>query len=87
MKGTIKVLNASGHTTVEYDTDKGIVDEAEAILREADLKRSALFDGTTREPIERTRQRRLRRESTVSDDRILSEHEEIVVVPPMAGGR
>ncbi len=86
MKGTIKVLNASGHTEVAYDTEditeagKAAVREAEQILARAVAGNSMLFDTITRERI-----------STRSPAHIpvfhrLQEHPDVTVVPPMAGG-
>ena len=77
MKGTIKVLNASGHTATEFDTDKGVVKEAEEILAKATSMRSGVFDGKTKERVPT---------SGSSRNTILQENEEILVVPPMAGG-
>ena len=51
MKGTIKVLNAKGHSAIEYDTEEGVVAEAMAILEKASYQRAALFDGMTKERI------------------------------------
>jgi hypothetical protein len=81
MKGTIKVLDAKGHTAVEFDTDTGVVEEAEQILRHAVAAGSALFSGTTKERIPFSKK-------TPAQERgaVLEQHEEILVVPPMAGG-
>lgn len=76
MKGIIKTLNnASGHAETAYDTEAGVVEEAEKILASASKQRSALFDGKTKEQI-----------TDRDTGKILGEHEEILVVPPMAGG-
>lgn len=75
MKGTLKVLNSQGHSAVEYDTEAGIVDEAERILAEARMQNAALFDGGTKERVPN------------QPGRTLEEHDELIVVPPMAGGR
>lgn len=77
MKGKIKVLNSQGHSTIEYDTEKGVVEEAEKILAQAAQGRSVIFDGTTREQIPG---------GPGQGRSVLEEHEEILVVPPMAGG-
>lgn len=76
MKGTIKVLNAKGHSEVAYDTEKGVVKEAEAILEGASQSNASIFDGKTKERIGRKE----------GNDTILQTHEEIIVVPQMAGG-
>jgi molybdopterin converting factor small subunit len=76
MKGTIRRLNNQGDTAIEFDTELGVTEEAEEILGTAARSRSALFDGTTRERIG----------DTASTKTILEEHEEILIVPPMAGG-
>lgn len=79
MKGALKVLDAKGHTEVEYDTEAGVVEEAEKVLKQH--SHSAFFDGETRERIP------TKRPNTKEDrERMLSEHEEIIVVAPMAGG-
>lgn len=77
MQGTIKILNSRGHSTVEYDTETGVVEEAEGILRDAARANSVLFDAKTREKIEG---------GPGKGRSVLEEHEEILVVPPMAGG-
>jgi molybdopterin converting factor small subunit len=74
MKGTIKILDATGHTTVEYDTEADVVGEATAILALAARRGSAVFDAKTREQVP-------------NDEHVLSEHDELLVIPPMAGGR
>lgn len=72
MKGTIKTLDGSGHTTVEYDTETGEgVKDATATLQKGTRNRSAVFDAKTREQINNPR---------------VGTHEEMLVVPPMAGG-
>lgn len=83
MKGTIKVLNdASGHSAVEYDTEAGVVEEAEAILAHAAEMRAVLFDGGTKEKIAGAHQ-----VAAAGEGRsVLEEHEEVLVVPPIAGG-
>jgi len=74
MKGAVKLLNHRGHTLCEYDTaDQDTVNEAERIVREALANSAMLFDGTTREQIKADRVK-------------LGEREEVLVVPPMAGG-
>lgn len=77
MQGTIKVLNRQGHSTIEFDTETGAVEEAEAILRQAAQERSVIFDAGTREMIPG---------GPGQGRSVLEEHEEILVVPPMAGG-
>jgi hypothetical protein len=73
MKGTIKTLNNEGHGAVMYDTETGEgTQDARQELSKAERVRAAFFDGTTKERI------------TGSVN--LEEHEEILVVPPMAGG-
>lgn len=73
MKGTIKTLNNKGHGAVMYDTEtKEGVEEANKEIDEARYNRSAFFDGKTREQI--------------TGGVNLEEHEEVVVLPPMAGG-
>lgn len=82
MKGTVKVLNASGHSTVEFDTELGIVKEAEDIIRDAWANSSMLFDQQTQERIQTPR-------TPLKDKRpgkVLEAHEDIIVVAPMAGG-
>lgn len=74
MKGMIKILDATGHTTVEYDTEAGRVGEATAVLALAARRGSAVFDAKTREQVP-------------NDEQVLSEHDELLVIPPMAGGR
>lgn len=76
MKGTIKVLNAKGHSEVAYDTEKGVVQEAEEILEGSSRANASIFDGKTKERIDRSE----------GNDTILRTHEEIIVVPQMAGG-
>jgi hypothetical protein len=76
MKGTIKVLNAKGHSEVTYDTEEGVVEEAEAILEGSSRANASIFDGKTKERIDRSE----------GNDTILKTHEEIIVVPQMAGG-
>ena len=84
MKGTIKVLNSRGHTAVEFDTEAGIVERAETVLREAHYHGATLFSGETKEQIAAAH-------SGMMGDKeqrrkILEENEDIIVVPPMAGG-
>ena len=80
MQGTIRVLGNGGDTAVKYDTDAGIVEEAEKVLAEANAHGSGLFDGTTKEQIPNPARKG-------GDPRkVLSEHEEVLIVPPMAGG-
>jgi molybdopterin converting factor small subunit len=77
MKGSIKILDASGHTTVTYDTEtKDGVEEARAALSRSRF--ATLFDAVTKEKVDRT---------GVTGDTILEQHEELIVVPTMAGGR
>lgn len=78
MKGSVKVLNAKGHTETPYDTETGITVEAEAILAQARGEGSMLFDAGTQE--------RITTRPETTGRKILSEHEEVIVVPPMAGG-
>jgi len=79
MKGIVRVLNSQGDTAVEFDTETGVVEEAEKIIRQAQANSSALFDGTTREQIGRPTKPQ-------SPKKVLGEHEEVLIVPPMAGG-
>lgn len=78
MQGTVKILDNSGHTAVPYDTDKGVVQEAENILVATVINRSAVFDGNTKEQVPRNEMR--------EPGKVLEEHEELLIVPPMAGG-
>jgi hypothetical protein len=72
MKGTIKILDGSGHSTVEYDTETGEgVKDATATLQQGTRNRSAVFDAKTREKI---------------NNPVVGTHEEMLVIPPMAGG-
>jgi hypothetical protein len=74
MKGTIKVVNATGHSTVEFDTTVAAsVEVANETIKRAIDMRSKLFDGTTKEEIP-------------PKDWKPEEHEETLVIPPMAGG-
>lgn len=69
-KGTVKVLNGTGHSVIEFDLDtKEGVDEAKAAI--SGFGARAVFDAHTREQIDKPR---------------LGTHEEYLVVPPMAGG-
>ena len=70
-KGTIKILNGSGHSVIEWDLEtKEGVDEARFAISGFGAK--AVFDAHTRDQI---------------DKPTLGTHEEMLVVPPMAGGR
>ena len=70
-KGTIKVLNGSGHSVIEFDLEsKEGVEAAEAAI--SGFSSKAVFDAGTKEQIR---------------DPKLGTHEEYLVVPPMAGGR
>jgi len=72
MKGTIKILDGSGHSVVEYDTETGEgVTKADGTLKSAVRNHSAVFDAKTRQQIK---------------DPVVGTHEEMLVVPPMAGG-
>jgi len=86
MKGVVRTLGSSGDTAVEYDTDTGVVAEAEQILRQAVVSQSGIFDGTTREQI-RPANRAGGRHLTPQDARGMMEStEEVLIVPRMAGG-
>jgi hypothetical protein len=78
MKGVIKVLNAKGHSEVKFDTDTGVVKEAEEILAKAREARSAIFDGKSKE--------RISTPGKGQEGEVLKTREEVVVVPMMAGG-
>jgi hypothetical protein len=75
MQGTVKFLNGSGHSTIEFDTEAGVVEEAERFLAAASAGGSSFFDGVTRERIGKP-----------GGTPKLGEHEQIIVVPQMAGG-
>lgn len=77
MVGTVKILDGSGHTPVAYDTEGGIVTEAENVLASTRYNRSAVFDGKTKERVS---------DPASDPSKVLSEHEELIVLPPMAGG-
>lgn len=77
MVGIVKILNSSGHTPVAFDTEKGVVEEAEAILAQTRDDQSAVFDGQTKERVYRP---------FTDPAKVLREHEELIVVPPMVGG-
>jgi hypothetical protein len=82
MKGSIKILDASGHTTVTYDTDDPD-SMLNATSKLGDASRFAtLFDAVTKEKVDRTGW-----PACVTDYTILEQHEELIVVPVMAGGR
>jgi hypothetical protein len=72
--GSMKILDASGHTTVEYDATN--TDAALKALAETN-RFATVFDAVTKEKVDRT----------AGDDVVLQEHEELIVVPVMAGGR
>jgi hypothetical protein len=76
MQGTVKVLNGSGHSTIEFDTEAGVVEEAERFLATANSTGSSFFDGVTRERIG----------APGDGPPKLGEHEQIIVVPQMSGG-
>jgi hypothetical protein len=80
MKGTVKVLSSNGHDTIVFDTEQGIVQEAEDALILAARNRSAVFDTSTREQVPGN-------VAAGSPGDVLSEHEELLVIPPMAGGQ
>ena len=87
MKGTIKVLNNQGHTAVEYNTEAGVVEEAYKVLEDAARFHAHLFDGQTRESIGQAPGRGGGTPPTRDkQNTILREHDEVIVVPPMAGG-
>jgi len=77
MKGSIKILDASGHTTVTYDTDdpNSMLNATSKLMQTSRF--ATLFDAATKEKVDRT----------VTDYTILEQHEELIVVPVMAGGR
>lgn len=76
MQGVIKTLNQRGHTAVKYDTESGSgVEEAKEAVTAGNGLHSAFFDGQTKERIRRS-----------DPDKIIQEHEEVIVVRPMAGG-
>lgn len=82
MQGVVRVLNDRGHTEAAYDTETGVVEEAEAILAQAAERGAALFSGTTKEKIGDARD--VRERGRTRD--VLAENEEVLVVPPVAGG-
>jgi hypothetical protein len=93
MKGTVKFLSGkSGHDTIPFDTEAGVVDEAQKILAEQVFGGSAIFDGTTKERITPPNTcsgrilRDMRGRTRLDMGAVLREHEDIVIVPPMAGG-
>jgi hypothetical protein len=80
MTRTIRTLGSQGDTAVEYDLDTGeAVKEAERILAQAQEGQAGLFDGTTKEQIKAPTTPKGRKAA-------LGEHEEILIVPRMAGG-
>ncbi len=77
MQGVIKQLNNRGHTEVAYDTDvPESVEVAMAEIRAALDRRSMLFDGQTRKQIP----------ISYGSGADILEREQILEVPPMAGG-
>ena len=83
MKGTIRRMsNRDGHTEVAYDTETGVVAEAEALLADAAASRAALFDGETKEKIGDARDIQDRGKGRD----VLEEHSDVMVVQPIAGG-
>jgi hypothetical protein len=77
MTGSVKLLNSSGHTLVEYDTaDEATIREAERIIEQALASHASVFDAKTREKVP----------TRPSGGIDVSAHEELLVVPQMAGG-
>ena len=77
MKGKLKVMDGSGHTEVVYDTEAGVVEEAEEILARAAMQSAVLFDAKTKEKVAAGRD---------IGKGALEEHEDLLVVPPLQGG-
>ena len=76
MQGTIKILGKSGHEEVTYDTEvpESVEVAKERLKEEKRDKSAAFFDGESGDRIGG---------SGIPDP---EDHEQIVVLPPMAGG-
>ncbi len=75
MQGTLKVLDGTGHTTIAYNTEQGVTKEAIRVLGDHIRHHSALFDGQTKERL-----------YPIDLNDMLETHEEVILVPMMAGG-
>jgi molybdopterin converting factor small subunit len=83
MKGVVRTLCNKGDVPVAYDTDTGVIAEAEAIVANAIRLGHGVFDGPTQEQI-KTRSATGDTVTTAKD--VLKEHEEVLILPRMAGG-
>jgi hypothetical protein len=73
MKGTVKILDSTGHATLEYDTEvpESVEVAAERVKQERAMQKVA-FDGGTKEQIPGKWDPQAQ--------------EETLIIPPMAGG-
>jgi tRNA/tmRNA/rRNA uracil-C5-methylase (TrmA/RlmC/RlmD family) len=73
MKGIIKILDGSGHSAVEYDTEvPASLEVAQETIKRAKAEHKVVFDGGTKEAI--------------PGKWDPQNQEETLVIPPMAGG-
>lgn len=81
MKGSIKITNRSGHTTLDFDTEqKSSVDAAwDSIVRELNTGKTA-FDTTSTPPAQ------LHKKEITRKKLEKGEYEELLFVAPIAGG-
>jgi hypothetical protein len=85
MTGVVRTLSGHGDEAVAYDTETGVVEEAEKVLAEAIRTSQGVFDGTTREQI-RQPDVRSTAEAKEAARNVIETHEEVLIVPRMAGG-
>jgi len=83
MKGVVRTLCNKGDVPVAYDTDTGVIEEAERIVQEAIVMGHGVFDGPTQEQI---KTRSAWGQAVTSARDVLKEHEEVLILPRMAGG-